>query len=417
MKPVERTAILAALAAAMFAAPSVLADTNFSFHSNIFATSITESGPRGDHKFAVPNWAMGEVTQTLGSHQVLTLEVMATAEKWTYPAVGYPLIAQIGELDANDNPYLDHQHPHSSPIMGLMLSDTILFGGGEAHQGHEGHEGETEQSLRLFFAPRGETTDGPGGYIHRTAGLPNPDAPLGHHVGQDVGHISSTLLGASLTLGSERLEATVFNGESPSPTKVDLPIAKPNSLAVRWWHRFSPSARAQISGAYVKDPEPNDPSIPFMVRTSASVNTIHTLGSWSFDNTLIAGMIRNYDHAALLGSFGDEFLFRDAEEKWNLFGRIEVLQRTPEQLEVLGPGEAELENPTQGRWLAAATLGASYPVMHAFEQGMEFRLGATGTHTFMPSEFKDTYGGDPWSAKVFLQLVTNFASGSEGHSH
>jgi hypothetical protein len=268
--------------------------------------------------------------------------------------------------------------------MGLTLSDTIkLDTGGE------------KDHLKVYFAPRGETTDGPVAFMHRPTGIANPDAPLGHHIGQDVGHITSTVIGASMKLGNTRVEASTFNGQEPEPTKVDLPIGAPNSYAVRFIEEFSPSVMAMASAAYVKDPEQDDPSTRFVARYSSSVYNHHRLGSWSFDNALIFGLITKYDHASSLVSFDEEFLFYNGKAS-NVFGRIEVLQRTPAELEI------DSNDPDSGRWVTATTLG--YTHLLARLDGAQLGLGGSVTRDFLPSEYKAAYGGDPWSGKVFLQL-------------
>ena len=116
---------------------------------NAFLAGIAEQGPRGRLALSGPNWLMGDVGIDLARWNRLELDAMATAELWTTPASGYPELLQIGESEANGQPFLDAQHPHSSPIMGLTLTDVISW------------DQRGTGLLRLFFAPRGESTDGP----------------------------------------------------------------------------------------------------------------------------------------------------------------------------------------------------------------------------------------------------------------
>ena len=181
-------------------------------HGQVFGGGIVQERPRGTSKIFSTSMVMADVGASLGERNYLNLDVMLTAEKWTLPQRGYPELLQIGEDDAQGNPYIDAQHPHNSPLMGLTLSDTITLNSGEGVY------------FKLFAAPRGETTDGPVAFMHRSTGKINPDAPLGHHVGQDVGHISSSVIGASLRRRSSILEFSAFSGKEPEPTKIDLPI-------------------------------------------------------------------------------------------------------------------------------------------------------------------------------------------------
>ena len=179
-------------------------------HGNAFGAYVTESGPRGRDALVSPNMIMLDVGKTYGDLHYINLDVMVTTEKWTFPENGYPELLQIGEEKANGDPYLDAQHPHSSPIMGLTLSDTIKLGPGE------------KDHLKVFFAPRGGATDGPVAFMHRPTGMMNPDAPLGYHIGQDVGHITSTVIGGSFKKRKIRFEASAFHGRT-CPTKLIFP--------------------------------------------------------------------------------------------------------------------------------------------------------------------------------------------------
>jgi hypothetical protein len=294
---------------------------------------------------------------------------------------------QIGERDEKGNPYLDAQHPHNSPLMGLTISDTIGLSSGSSNQ---------KDNLKIFFAPRGQATDGPIAFMHRPSGTTNPDAPLGHHVGQDIGHISSTVIGGSLALGSNRYELSVFNGTEPEPAKVDLHMGVPNSAAIRYGHEFSASVLALASIAYIKKPEEHEPEVNHRWRYSLSANSEHLIfGDWNFYNTVLTGAITDYDRAKVLFSFGEEFWLRNIP--YNIWARGEVLQRTPAQLQIDAPAD------TRGRWVGAATLGYTHTVAQFTDA--ELGVGLSGTKTFLPDEFDAAYGGDPISGKIFVQLT------------
>lgn len=355
----------------------------FMLHGNGFGVYSASSGPRSRSGFSSPNMVMTDLGTTLGDIHYLDLNLMLTAEKWTFPERGYAELLQIGEHDENGNPYLDAQHPHSSPIMGLTLSDTITLGTGN------------KDHLKLFFAPRGQSTDGPIAFMHRQTGMANPDAPLGHHIGQDVGHITSTVIGASLKLGDARIQASTFNGTEPEPAHVDLPLGTPNSYAMRLVGEFSPTVTGMISGAHIKKPEADDPSIPFVNRYSASLYTQHMpFEGWKLHNTFIYGLVANYDHAENLSSFGEEFLLHGGVPRF--WGRIEALERTPNELQIFS------SVPNAGRWVGAFTLGYTHQL--ASWSGVEFLSGGSVTKNLLPSEFAAAYGGNPWAGKVFLQF-------------
>lgn len=350
-------------------------------HGYGFGEWVTEEGARGRTAFAGPDMFMADLGTTLDDHQYLNLDVMLTSDLWAVPAAGIPELLQIGEDQANGQPFIDDQHPHSSPIMGLTLSDTFTLDAGD------------KSALKLFAAPRGESTDGPIAYMHRITGMANPDTPLGHHIGQDVGHITSTVLGESLKLGGFHVECSVFNGSEPNPTQVDLPIGTINSLALRGIEEFAPNVMGMVSYAWVGTPEPG---IANDQRYSASLYT-HTplTDTWTFHNTLIYGGITNIDHVSRLNSFLDEFLFTDIVE--NLFARIEVLQRTPNQLDI-----PDIPNGDMGQWVGALTLGYSHQV--TTWDGWELRAGLSVTNDQLPADYQAAYSGNPFTYKVFFQL-------------
>ena len=296
--------------------------------SAFFVQNFTE-GPRGKNQFSVPNMLMADAGNSFGSKHYINLNLMLTFEKWTFSDKGYPELLQIGEEDANDQPYIDAQHPHSSPIMGLTLSDTIKLSGEKSY-------------LKLFFAPRGQTTEGPIAFMHRATGMNNPDAPLGHHIGQDVSHITSTVVGASLGLGKTNIEFSAFHGAEPEPTEVDLPIGKINSYAARAIYQFNDDFYAMISGSYAKDPEPHEQAIKKVNRYSASIYYDKKFPSmWMFHNSLIFGQVHNYDHISKLRSFNEEFLFHAMDLPHNIWGRIEVLERGANELLISTSNEAK----------------------------------------------------------------------------
>ena len=351
-------------------------------NGNVYFGQTVSSPPRGRSSLWSTSMIMTDLGSSIGSDHYVNLDLMLTLEKWTVPEQGYPLLLQIGESDSQGVPYLDAQHPHSSPIMGLTLSDTVNLG-------------PPGDYLKFFFAPRGEATDGPIAFMHRPTGMANPDAPIGHHIGQDVGHISSTLVGASLKQGETRYEVSVFHGQEPKPERVDLPLGLPNSLSVRLIHELSPQLAGMISAAYVRDPEETGDEKAFVSRYSASLyQGGKTASEWLWQNALMTGLTQKYDHTEFLSSFGEEFLVKKNRER--IWGRIEALERTPEELQI------NSSLPDQSHWVGAMTLGYSHQIASLDSFGVF--LGASATHGILPGDFQGAYGGNPWAGKLFLQV-------------
>ena len=261
--------------------------------------------------------------------------------------------------------------------------------------------------------------------MHRPTGMVNPLAPLSHHVGQDSGHISSTVIGMEFGLGGHRLEVSAFNGAEPSPTQVDLPMATPNSYAGRLTVAFTQRWSAMLSAAYLKNPDTNVPQIDHYIRYSASTyNTVQLSENWTFNNAFIYGLVRNQTDNAKLGlnlgitaradcignipvtpgttpiypavnSFVEEFLFESAGPK--IWGRAELLQRTPYDLAIFTDSR-----PTSTRWITAWTIGYTHKI--SSWNGIELDAGASVTKVVLPSDFQPYYSGNPISTAVFLQI-------------
>jgi hypothetical protein len=323
--------------------------------------------------------------KTLAPRHFVNLELMGTTELWTYPDRGYPELLQIGEERSDGNPYLDAQHPHSSPIMGLTLSDTIGLG--------------SSKSLRLSFAPRGESTDGPIPYMHRESARDNPDAPLGHHVGQDVGHISSTVLGMQLDLGSFIIETSAFNGSEPNPTKVDLPLGPLNSAALRVTYVLAPAHRVMGSVAHVEQTDSQYPGTTSATRLSASLyDHIALADTGTVDHTFLIGSITRHPAGPVLMSFLDEaVLERRASDYW---GRIEVLQRLRSELQI---AESVSGSIGEKSWVSALTLG--YTRWTWARGALQVGFGASLTTGFLPETWSASYGGrTPVTFRLMVQI-------------
>lgn len=81
----------------------------------------------------------------------------------------------------------------------------------------------------------------------------------------------------------------------------------------------------------------------------------------------------------------------------NLFARVEVLQRTPNELDI-----PDIPNGDTGQWVGALTLGYSHQVT-AWD-GWELRAGLSVTNDQLPADYQAAYSGNPFTYKVFFQL-------------
>jgi hypothetical protein len=362
---------------------------------NAFAVFSALQGPRGDDQFAAPNMFMLDAGRLVGAHQFVNLDLMGSTELWTYPRHGYPELLQIGEERRDGTFFVDAQHPHASPVMGLTLSDAMVI-----------HD---TLNLRVSFAPRGESTDGPIAFMHRESARDNPDAPLGHHVGQDVGHISSTVLAALLDAGRWTLEGSVFNGTEPRPTVVNMPLGALNSEALRVSYRFSASHRLMASLAHVEQADSEYPGTDAALRLSASL-TDHFAESWlgDLDHTLVVGSISRRPGGATLSSILDEAVA--SQGQMDYWGRLEVVQRLQSELQIALPSSANAANaatasvaPDDRHWVAAMTLGLTRWLR--VPAGLQFGTGLSMTVDAVPDAWAAAYGHRfPLTGRLILQV-------------
>jgi len=364
--------------------PAALGNFRAMIMGAIFLADVGVSGKRSAHELVAPNWIMLDLGVDVARWNRLELDAMLTFERWTFPDSGYPLPFQVGEENEHGVPFVDAQHPHSSPLMGLTLTDVMSLSATKT------------RIVRVWFAPRGESTDGPIAFMHRATGTVNPDAPLGHHIGQDVGHITSTVIGLSLTLPTTIIEASTFHGREPAPDAVDLPIGAPDSVGARVSQQLGRHYTLSASLAYVTDPEGTGQTDP-VVRASGWAYARWDLPrGWRAHSTLIWGGISNYDGASWLDSITGEVLFTDWDNA--LWGRLEILQRTPAELRVV-PLPAD---PNAPDWVGAVTAGYT---RRAVTLGpVDFSVGASGTLNFLTDPFLNAYGGRPIvSGKLFVE--------------
>jgi len=364
--------------------PSELGNFRAMIMGAIFLADIGVSGTRSAHELAAPNWLMLDAGVDLARWNRLELDTMLTIERWTFPYSGYPLPFQVGEENSQGVPFVDAQHPHSSPIMGLSVTDVISLSRTKL------------RILRVWFAPRGETTDGPIAFMHRSTGTVNPDAPLGHHIGEDVGHITSTVIGVSLTLPSTIIEASTFHGREPDPDAVDLPIGTPDSAALRVVQTLGRRYTLAASFAYAHDPEGTGQTEPVFRASVSAYGRWNLPLAWRAYATLIWGGISNYDDSPWLDAITGEVLFTDWDNA--LWGRLEMVQRTPAELRVT-PLPADPNTPD---WVGGLTAGYT---RRAVSLGpLDFSVGASGTLNFLTDPFLSAYGGRPiLSGKLFVE--------------
>lgn len=234
------------------------------FHYNLFAGVNRQGGPRGVTKFESANWFMPMAYHKLGKG-TLQLRGMFSAEPFTFPPGGSPLLFQTGET-YKGQPLIDHQHPHDL-FMELSAQYTLPLG-------------ERGTWFTSFGYP-GEPALGPVAFPHRMSASENPSATLAHHL-QDSTHISFGVLTTGFTYRWFKLEGSIFNGREPDENRYDFDAHKWNSRSARLWFMPNSNWAFQISHGFLRSPEGQEPDADIR-RTTASLqyNRPFSRGNWA----------------------------------------------------------------------------------------------------------------------------------------
>ena len=278
-----------------------------------------QGGPRGDEQFGSLNWAMLMASRDLlgGRFQART---MLSLDPATVSNQGYPLLLQTGE-SYRGQPLHDRQHPHD-----FWMELAVMY------------ERAISRSLgvSVYAAPSGEPALGPVAFMHRPSAMDNLAAPLSHHW-QDATHISFGVLTAGVFGQRWKLEGSAFNGREPDEERWGFDPIRLDSYSGRF--TVNPDSAWSFSAGYgfLKSPEALRPA-ESMHRVTASVLHGRKLGKdGQLATALVWGANRHAGrtaHAVL----GEAEAIMDRRN--TVFGRLEFVQKTAEELFLPPPGIA-----------------------------------------------------------------------------
>ena len=338
------------------------------FSLNQFAVYSTTSGARGRSRVTGPGVGMLMYNQALSPRNTLHVNVMASAEQLTVGDKGTPQLFQTENID--------NMHPHDY-LMAVEIRDVIKLGAGD------------DQELTFLFAPRGAAATGPVPFMHRASAEGNPDAPLGHNL-QDGFHDVSTVLGIAYRNAGTTVEATGFSGHAIS---WPFPLHKVDSYSARVTHKIDHNILIGVSYADVLSPDDTGGAEHEKFIT-AWLATTQKLNGATLKSSFIWGQARA-DHGPALNSFLAEAVYQRGMNK--LYGRGEILQITPSQLDLVPP-----DGSTDAKWVKALTLGYERTLVEKGPFSLFF--GGSFTRDFAPVEFKPDYGSAPRGAKLYFRI-------------
>ena len=242
----------------------VAGDWLLMFHYNLIVAMNRQGGPRGVTKLDSANWFMPVAYHKLGAG-TLQLRGMLSAEPFTFPRGGSPLLFQTGET-YKGRPLIDRQHPHDL-FMELSAQYTLPLG--------------ERGTWFTYFGYPGEPALGPVAFMHRASASENSSATLSHHL-QDSTHISFGVLTTGFTYRWFKLEGSIFNGREPDENRYNFEAHKWNSRSARLWFLPNKNWSLQISHGFLRSPEAQEPQADIR-RTTASVqyNRAFNRGNWA----------------------------------------------------------------------------------------------------------------------------------------
>jgi hypothetical protein len=290
---------------------------------------------------------------------------------------GYPLLYQSGEL-YEGQPIHDRQHPHDF-VSELAFTYSYKF--------------DDQKSFYLYAGYPGEPALGPPVFMHRPSAANNPDAPIGHHW-QDATHITWGVITGGFSFGKAKIEASAFNGREPDENRWNFDKPRLNSVSARVSFNPTKNLALQISHGYLQDPEPAEPEIYILRKTTASVvynKRFSETRNWA--STFVWG--QNYAN----GERSNAFLFESNYDfqKNAVFGRFETVKKSGHDLVLPHPLDHE------SFWVNAVSLGYIRELVK--NRGIDVGLGSMLTINKNPSPLASVYGGTTHAGwQVFLRL-------------
>ena len=209
----------------------------------------------------------------------------------------------------------------------------------------------------------------------------NPDAPISHHW-QDATHITYGVVTAGFSFGKAKIEASAFNGTEPNENRWNFDRPRLNSFSGRLSYNPTKNWALQISHGYLKNPEPHEPSILILRKTTASA-----LYNKRFDpdRNLATSFVWGQNHAN--GERTNAILFESNYDFYRnaVFGRFETVQKSGHDLVLPHPLDHDVFR------VNAGSIGFVRDI--ARQNGFDLGLGGMVTINRNQAELIPVYGG------------------------
>lgn len=363
----------------------MLMGTAFLRYTDVGSTrDVSVAGKGSRSRVDAPSMFMLMYSKPINERSQFGFRAMASLDPLIERGYGYPLLYQSGEL-YNGQPIHDRQHPHDL-ISELAVTYSYKF--------------DNKKSFYLYAGLPGEPALGPPMYLHRTSGMNNPNAPIGHHW-QDATHITFGVVGAGFSFGKAKIEASAFNGREPDDNRYAFDKPRLDSFSGRFSFNPTRNWSLQISHGYLKNPERSEPEVKILRKTTASAiynKKFSETRNWA--STFIWG--QNYAN----GQRTNSFLFESNYDFYKnaIFGRAEHVQKSGHDLVL----DHSLEQDIFG--VNAFSLGYVRDIVQG--KGIDVGLGAMATINTNPAALTPYYGGTTHGG---WQIFMRFRPSKSGH--
>lgn len=340
--------------------------TAFLRYTSVGSTrNVSVAGKGNRSRVDAPSMFMAMYSKPIGEKSQFGFRSMFSLDPVIQRGYGYPLLYQTGE-QFRGQPVHDRQHPHD-----LISELAVTFS----------HKFDDKKSFYLYAGYPGEPALGPPMFLHRNSGMNNPDAPIGHHW-QDATHITYGVLTAGFSFGKAKVEASTFNGTEPNENRWNFDKPRLNSFSGRFTVNPTKNLSFQISHGYLKNPEPLEPEVRILRKTTASAiynKTFDDDHNWA--STFVWG--QNYAN----GERSNSFLFESNYDflKNAVFGRLETVNKSGQDL-VLNP-------PLNDGRFQVNVFSVGYVRDIVQGKGIDVGLGGMATINHNPDSLAPVYGG------------------------
>jgi hypothetical protein len=352
------------------------------FHYNFVTGVNRQGGPRGVTKFESANWFMPSAIRRVGPG-TLELRGMLSAEPFTFPPGGSPLLFQTGET-YKGQPIIDRQHPHDL-FMELSAKYTVPVG--------------ERANWFVYAGYPGEPALGPNAFMHRTSASENTSAPLSHHL-QDSTHISFGVLTTGFSYRWFKLEGSLFNGREPDENRYNFDANPWNSRSVRLWFAPNSNWSMQVSHGFLRNPEALEEGD--VRRTTASISYNRKLARGNWASSFIWGRNHELHDGEIfnLNGYVAESTLKFLDRNY-LYTRLELTDKNQllREADRLSLGISE-EHPSFR--IGAYTFGAARDIWNTEKTSLA--IGSDVTFYSKPPILDSIYGSHPVSWKLFIRL-------------